>query len=160
MFRRAARPLLALLVLLDVAGCQPLGLDALRRGVLVVAILLALGVLVIVGNTIRTEIQSRRAEIEITKLVGGTDAFVRRPFLYTGIWYGFGGGLIALLLSYLVVVLMAAPIRRLSSLYGSDFALAGLGFKQGALVIGVGVLLGWLGSLTSATRHLRDIEPQ
>jgi cell division transport system permease protein len=135
-------------------------LDALRRGVLVVAILLALGVLVIVGNTIRTEIQNRRAEIEITKLVGGTDAFVRRPFLYTGIWYGFGGGLIALLLSYLVVILMAAPIRRLSSLYGSDFALAGLGLKQGAMVVGVGILLGWLGSLTSATRHLRDIEPQ
>jgi cell division transport system permease protein len=135
-------------------------LDALRRGVLVVALLLAFGVLVIVGNTIGTEIQSRRAEIEITKLVGGTDAFVRRPFLYTGIWYGLGGGLVALTVSYLVVVLMASPVRRLSGLYGSDFALAGLGLKYSLWLIGAGVILGWLGSLTAATRHLRDIEPQ
>jgi cell division transport system permease protein len=135
-------------------------LDALRRGVLVVALLLAFGVLVIVGNTIGTEIQSRRAEIEITKLVGGTDAFVRRPFLYTGIWYGLGGGLVALSVSYLVVALLASPIRRLSGLYGSDFALAGLGLRYSLWLIGIGVALGWLGSLTATTRHLRDIEPQ
>jgi cell division transport system permease protein len=135
-------------------------LDALRRGVLVVALLLAFGVMVIIGNTIRTDIQGRRAEIEITKLVGGTDAFVRRPFLYTGIWYGLGGGLVALTVSYLVVALLAGPIRRLSALYGSDFALAGLGLKYSLWLIGVGIALGWLGSLTAASRHLRDIEPQ
>jgi cell division transport system permease protein len=135
-------------------------LDALRRGVLVVALLLAFGVMVIVGNTIRTEIQGRRAEIEITKLVGGTDAFVRRPFLYTGIWYGLGGGLIALSVSYVVVALLSGPIRRLSGLYGSDFALVGLGPKYSLWLIAAGVALGWLGSLTAATRHLRDIEPQ
>ena len=67
----------------------------MRRGVFLAAVLLALGVLVIVGNTIRLEIQNRRAEIEVTKLVGGSDAFVRRPFLYTGLCYGLGGGLIA-----------------------------------------------------------------
>jgi cell division transport system permease protein len=135
-------------------------LDALRRGVLVVALLLAFGVMVIVGNTIRTEIQGRRAEIEITKLVGGTDAFVRRPFLYTGIWYGLGGGLVALTVSYLVVALMAGPVRHLSGLYGSDFALSGLGLQYSLWLIGAGVTLGWLGSLTAASRHLRDIEPQ
>jgi cell division transport system permease protein len=135
-------------------------LDALRRGVLVVALLLAFGVMVIVGNTIRTEIQGRRAEIEITKLVGGTDAFVRRPFLYTGIWYGLGGGLVALTISYLVVALMAGPVQRLSGLYGSDFALSGLGLQYSLWLIGAGVTLGWLGSLTAASRHLRDIEPQ
>jgi cell division transport system permease protein len=135
-------------------------LDALRRGVLVVALLLAFGVMVIIGNTIRTDIQGRRAEIEITKLVGGTDAFVRRPFLYTGIWYGLGGGLVALTVSYLVVALLAGPVRRLSSLYGSDFALAGLGLKYSLWLIGAGIALGWLGSLTAASRHLRDIEPQ
>jgi cell division transport system permease protein len=135
-------------------------LDALRRGVLVVALLLAFGVMVIIGNTIRTDIQGRRAEIEITNLVGGTDAFVRRPFLYTGIWYGLGGGLVALTVSYLVVALLAGPVRRLSSLYGSDFALAGLGLKYSLWLIGAGIALGWLGSLTAASRHLRDIEPQ
>jgi len=135
-------------------------LDAVRRGVLVVAILLAFGVLVIVGNTIGTEIQSRRAEIEITKLIGGTDAFVRRPFLYTGIWYGLGGGLVALSVSYLIVALMAGPISRLAGLYGSDFALEGLGLQYSLWLIGIGLALGWLGSLIAASRHLRDIEPQ
>ena len=135
-------------------------LDAVRRGVLVVAILLAFGVLVIVGNTIGTEIQARRAEIEITKLVGGTDAFVRRPFLYTGIWYGLGGGLVALTVSYLIVALMAAPISRLAGLYGSNFALEGLGPRYSLWLIGIGLALGWLGSLVASSRHLRDIEPQ
>jgi cell division transport system permease protein len=135
-------------------------LDAVRRGVLVVAILLGFGVMVIVGNTIRTEIQARRAEIEITKLVGGTDAFVRRPFLYTGIWYGLGGGVVALTVSYLIVALMAGPISRLAGLYGSDFTLAGLGPRYSFWLIGVGLALGWLGSLVAASRHLRDIEPQ
>jgi len=135
-------------------------LDAVRRGVLVVAILLAFGVLVIVGNTIGTEIQARRAEIEITKLVGGTDAFVRRPFLYTGIWYGLGGGIVALTVSYLIVALMAGPISRLAGLYGSDFVLEGLGPQYSLWLIGIGLGLGWLGSLVAASRHLRDIEPQ
>jgi cell division transport system permease protein len=135
-------------------------LDAVRRGVLVIAMLLSFGVMVIVGNTIRTEIQSRRAEIEIIKLVGGTDAFVRRPFLYTGIWYGLGGGLVALSVSYLIVALMSGPISRLAGLYGSDFALAGLGLRYSLWLIAAGLALGWLGSLVSASRHLRDIEPQ
>jgi cell division transport system permease protein len=135
-------------------------LDAVRRGALVVAILLAFGVMVIVGNTIRTEIQGRRAEIEITKLVGGTDAFVRRPFLYTGIWYGLGGGLVALTVSYVIVAMMRGPIGRLAGLYGSDFALAGLGARYSLWLIGAGIGLGWLGSLVAASRHLRDIEPQ
>ena len=70
----------------------------MRRVVLLAVGLFALGVLVIVGNTIRLEIENRRAEIEVTKLVGGSDAFVRRPFLYNGVWYGLGGGLIAWLI--------------------------------------------------------------
>jgi cell division transport system permease protein len=135
-------------------------LDTVRRVVVVVAILLAFGVTVIIGNTIRTDIQSRRAEIEITKLVGGTDAFVRRPFLYSGIWYGLGGGLVALTLSYLIVALLAGSVRHLAGLYGSNFELSGLGFKYSLWLIGVGIALGWLGSLVAASRHLRDIEPE
>ena len=67
-------------------------LDVIRRGVFLAAGLFALGILVIVGNTIRLDIENRRDEIEVTKLVGGSDAFVRRPFLYNGVWYGLGGG--------------------------------------------------------------------
>lgn len=135
-------------------------LDTLRRTVWVVALLLGFGVLITIGNTIRAEIQSRRAEIEITKLVGGTNAFVRRPFLYTGFWYGLGGGVFALGLSYLVVGLLSAPVQRLAGLYGSDFRLMGLGLEDGLLVVGSGVVLGWLGALVASTRHLREIEPQ
>lgn len=135
-------------------------LDTLRRTVWVVAILLGFGVLITIGNTIRAEIQARRAEIEITKLVGGTNAFVRRPFLYTGFWYGLGGGVLALGLSYVVVALLSGPVRRLASLYGSDFELRGLGLEDGLLVLGTGVVLGWLGALVAATRYLREVEPQ
>ena len=135
-------------------------LDVVRRGVWVVASLLGFGVLVIVGNVIRSEIQTRQAEIEVTKLVGGTDAFVRRPFLYAGLWYGVGGGLIALVVSYIVVALLSGPIHRLAGLYGSDFHLYGLEISQALAVVGASALLGWMGSLVAASRHLRDIEPR
>ena len=134
-------------------------LDTVRRGVWVVGVLLAIGVAIIVGNTIRADIQTRRAEIEITKLVGGSDAFVRRPFLYSGFWYGFGGSLLALVITLAIVALLAAPVRRLAALYGSDFRLAGLGFENSLWLLGAGVALGWLGSLLAASYHLRNVEP-
>jgi cell division transport system permease protein len=150
------------LVQLDTAWVERFNamLDALRRGVLIIALLLGFGVLIIVGNTIRADIQARRAEIEVAKLVGATDAFVRRPFLYTGAWYGLGGGVIAVAVSFAVVALLAGPVQRLAGLYGSDFRLSGLGAPDAFTVIGVGVALGWLGSLVAASRHLREIEPQ
>jgi len=134
-------------------------LDAVRRGVWVVGVLLAIGVTIIVGNTIRADIQSRRDEIEITKLVGGSDAFVRRPFLYSGFWYGFGGSLLALLITVAIVALLAVPVRRLAALYGSDFRLAGLGWENSLALLGIGIGLGWLGSLFAASYHLRKVEP-
>ena len=86
-------------------------LDVVRRIVLLAAGLFALGILVIVGNTIRLDIENRRDEIEVTKLVGGSNAFVRRPFLYNGVWYGLGGGLIAWLVVTVAVSLLADPVR-------------------------------------------------
>lgn len=135
-------------------------LDTVRRLVTMVAVLLAVGVVVIVGNTIRLDIQNRRDEIEVTKLVGGSDAFVRRPFLYCGVWYGLGGGLLAWLVVAVAVALLAGPVQRIAGLYGSSFSLTGLGFSGGAGLLGAGVLLGWLGSFVAATRHLRAIEPR
>lgn len=135
-------------------------LDIVRRIVLLAAALFALGVLVIVGNTIRLDIENRRDEIEVTKLVGGSDAFVRRPFLYSGAWYGLGGGLIAWLVVAVVILILGEPVRRIAGLYGSNYALQGLGAAGvGALVIG-GIALGWLGSYIAATRELRGIEPK
>ena len=134
-------------------------LDAVRRGVMLAGMLLAVGVMVIVGNTIRLDIQNRRDEIEVTKLVGGSDAFVRRPFLYSGFWYGLGGGLVAWLIVVLVVALLSGPASRIAGLYGSDFTLSGLDLKASLWLLGTGVDLGWLGSYLAATRHLRAIEP-
>lgn len=135
-------------------------LDTVRRMVILVAVLLAIGVVVIVGNTIRLDIQNRRDEIEVTKLVGGSDAFVRRPFLYCGFWYGLGGGLLAWIVVAVAVALLSAPVQKIAGLYGSQFSLNGLGFAGGMSVLAAGVALGWLGSYVAATRHLRAIEPR
>lgn len=134
-------------------------LEAVRRGVVLAAALLALGVMAIVGNTIRLDIQNRRAEIEVTKLVGGSDAFVRRPFLYSGVWYGIGGALIAWVVTAIVVGTLRGPVSRIAGLYGSGFELRGLGLKPTLLLLASGVVLGWIGSYVAASRHLREIEP-
>ncbi|MGH1372031.1 MAG: permease-like cell division protein FtsX [Cellvibrionaceae bacterium] len=122
--------------------------------------LLLLGVLLVIGNTIRLSIESRRDEIVIIKLVGGTDAFVRRPFLYTGFWYGLGGGVIALLLLALLLWLLAAPVASLAVSYQSDFELQGLGFFGSALLVALAAAIGWLGAWLAVSRHLGDIEPK
>ena len=134
-------------------------LDALRRAVLVVAAMLAVAVLAIVGNTVRLDIDSRRAEIEVTKLVGGSDGFVRRPFLYGGFWYGLGGGMLAVLLTEAIALALEGPVARVATAYGSSFRLAGLDAAAAIVVLGGGAVLGWLGAWLSATRHLRAIEP-
>lgn len=134
-------------------------LGAARRGILLAAGLLALGVVGIIGNTIRLDIQNRREEIEVTKLVGGSDAFVRRPFLYGGVWYGLGGAILAWGLCAMVVATLAQPIARIAGLYGSGFRLASLDFSASLILLLSGIVLGWLGSYIAATRHLRLIEP-
>jgi cell division transport system permease protein len=135
-------------------------LDVVRRVVLLAAGLFALGILVIVGNTIRLDIENRRDEIEVTKLVGGSDGFVRRPFLYNGVWYGLGGGLVAWLTVTVVIALLAEPVQRIAGLYGSRFELTGLGPEGSVALLAGAVLLGWIGSFVAATREIRGIEPR
>lgn len=130
-----------------------------RRGVLVVGALLALAVLLIVGNTIRLDIQNRREEIEVTKLIGGTDAFIRRPFLYTGFWYGIAGAVLAWLLVQIAFLLLKAPVAQLAGLYDSSFLLQPLGLGDTLWLLLAGALLGWLGSGLAVGRHLSEIEP-
>jgi cell division transport system permease protein len=134
-------------------------LDILRRVVLLTAGLLGVGVVLIVGNTIRLDILSRRAEIEVMKLVGASDGFARRPFLYSGIWYGLGGGVMALILVAIAATVLARPVDQLAGLYGSEFHLQGLGFAAGAGVLLAAIGLAWFGSWLAATRHIRAIEP-
>jgi len=134
-------------------------LDILRRVVLLTGALLGAGVVLIVGNTIRLDILNRRAEIEVMKLVGASDRFARRPFLYSGIWYGLGGGLLALGLVTLAAAVLRLPVESLAKLYGSQFHLQGLGLSMGLAVLGIAVGLAWLGSWFAATRHIRGIDP-
>lgn len=130
-----------------------------RRLATLAGLLLALGVLVIVGNTIRLDIQNRRQEIEVMKLIGGTDGFIRRPLLYSGTWYGLGGALAAVLIVQLGLWALSGPVTRLAGLYGSAFRPEGPGIAGALLLLALGAALGWLGSWISATRHLRQVEP-
>ena len=139
-------------------------LDALmqlaNRGSGLIALLLGLTVILVVGNTIRLDIENRRAEIEITKLIGGTDAFVRRPFLYTGMWYGLIGGSLAALLLIISVFILTGPSSRLAGLYESNFEPMGPGFSGTLTLLGCGMLLGLLGAALAVGRHLAAIEPR
>ena len=134
-------------------------MELVRRGVLVLGLLLGLAVLLVVGNTIRLAIQNRRQEIVVMKLVGGSDAFIRRPFLYTGFWYGLFGGLIAAVLVSLALWTLAGPVERLAGLYQSPFRLAGLSLDGLLLLLLAGIALGLAGSWLAVGRHLREIEP-
>src|SRR4029077_13169362 len=129
-------------------------LDLLKRSLWVVMTVLGLGVLAVIGNTIRLEIQHRRAEIEVTKLVGGSNAFVRRPFLYTGLFYGLGGALLAGLIVMGGLAYLHQAVRELSAQYGGSYRIAGLGPEGAGVLAGVGAVLGWLGALISTGRHL------
>jgi cell division transport system permease protein len=134
-------------------------LELLRRVTLITAVLLAAGVVAVIGNTIRLEILNRRDEIEVTKLVGGTNGFVRRPFLYAGVLYGALAGAVAWSLVAIARSTLAPAAMRLAAAYGSAFDLAGpTPTDLGWLVLG-GVLLGWMGAWLAAARQLSLIEP-
>jgi cell division transport system permease protein len=135
-------------------------LEVLRRLLLIAAALLGLGVLAVIGNTIRLEIQGRRAEIEVTKLVGGSNSFVRRPFLYTGVLYGLGGALLAWGIVAIAVAVLGDSVATLARLYGSRYVLRGPSRDDIGILLGAGAALGWLGAWISAARHLRSIEPR
>lgn len=129
------------------------------KGVVILGIMLSIGVLLVVGNTIRLAIQNRRDEIVIVKLIGGTDAFIRRPFLYTGFWYGFFGGLIAVILVFLSLLLMSSPVENLAGLYQSQFELHKMDFGTIITILVLSIGLGLGGSWIAVGRHLREIEP-
>ena len=123
-------------------------------------VLLALAVAIVIGNTIRLEINNRSVEIEVTKLVGGTDGFIRRPFLYLGLCYGLAGAIVALAVVAVALLLLRPPVRALAALYGSGFSLAGLSLRESGILLAGGAVLGWAGAGLAAARHLRAIEPK
>lgn len=150
------------IVQLDLAWVRKLHslLEILNRALWVIMSVLGLGVLAVIGNTIRLEILNRRPEIEVTKLVGGSNAFVRRPFLYTGLFYGLGGAVLAALIVVGAMAYLGQAVGDLSAQYGGNFRLSGLGSRGFLTLAGMGAALGWLGALISTGRHLRRIEPR
>jgi len=135
-------------------------LAIIERAGLTVALLLGIAVVVIVGNTIRLDIEARREEISVMKLIGAPDSFIRRPFLYTGFWYGLAGSVCALLLVGAGTLALAVPSQTLADLYGSRFGFSGLSAGGGLVLLIAGVLLGWLGAWGTVGRHLAGIQPQ
>lgn len=121
----------------------------------VVATLLGLGALLVVGNTVRLDIQGRAEEIAIVQLLGATDGFVRRPFLYLGAWYGLAAGVLAWLLVALAALALRGPLAALADSYGADTGISTLGLPGGALLLAGATALGWLGAWLAAGHQLR-----
>lgn len=130
-----------------------------QRVVYVVALLLGVGALLVVGNTVRLDIQARAEEIAVLQLLGATDGFVRRPFLYLGACYGLGAGVLALLVLLAAGRALGTPLARLVASYGSEFVLSGPGWQGLAQFLLAAVALGWLGAWLAAGHHLRLTRP-
>jgi cell division transport system permease protein len=131
-----------------------------ERFVAWLAVLLAMGVLLVIGNTIRMAIEARRDEILVAKLVGATDAWVRRPFLYTGLWYGVGGGIIAAAILFVGFTWLSAPVAQLADLYQSQFRLRGLELIESLQLVLIAGLTGLIGAWIAVARHLYIIQPR
>lgn len=126
--------------------------------VTILVLLFGLAVVVVVANTIRLDVASHAEEIEILALVGASNAFVRQPFLYTGLWYGLMGGFLAMLLLGLTMLYLGGPLGLLLETYGTLYSLRGLGISSTLLVLLCGGLLGWLGAWISVQRYLRRLK--
>ena len=135
---------------------------ALRIGqllVLLLGIMLAIALIAITFNTIRLQILTRRDEIEVSKLIGATNPFIRRPFLYFGSVQGLAGGAGAWLVVTVAVEVLNLGLAELAGLYGTNLRLQGLGLGQSAALLAAAGALGWLGAWLSVSRHLSQIEP-
>ena len=135
-------------------------LEIVQQAILIGAGLLGAAIIVVIGNTIRLEIQNRRDEIEVTKLIGASNAFVRRPFLWSGFWFGLFGSLFALGLVQYGLYLLRPTVARLAGLYDSGVSMLTLDLRDSLLIIAIGVTLGLAGSWLAAARHMRSIEPK
>ncbi len=149
-------------VQLDSAWARRLGALAgtARLAITLLAALLAFGLVAITFNTIRLQILTQRAEIEISKLIGATDAFIRRPFFYLGALQGLAGGVVALAILWGSLAALNTGVKELAESYGSGFRLAFLGTGDALAVVLFSGALGWFGAYLSASRYLLEIEPQ
>ena len=134
-------------------------LEIAKRSVAIITILFACAVLLIIGNTIRLDIQNRYQEIIVTKLIGATNAFIRRPFLYGGVWYGLLGGLTSWIIVELGYLAISGPLDQLKLLYQADLNFATFSLHDFIILLSSSTLLGLAGSWIAVARHLNQIEP-
>lgn len=135
-------------------------IDVGKRGVYILATLLSIAILLVIGNTIRLTIFNKREEILVTKLIGATNRFIRRPFLYTGFWYGLFGATMAWLLVAVLLGLLKGPFDELARLYDSQFSVGALDGQSLIFLFLTGIFLGLLGSWLAVGRHMQAIEPK
>ena len=129
------------------------------RIIFLITISLGLASVFVISNMVRMAIENRREEIVVIKLVGGSNAFIRRPFLYIGLWYGFGGGILASIQLALAEVFLSSQIHVLFVSYKIDFVFASLGVMEAVNIAILGGLLGIIGAWGATIRHVPLIEP-
>jgi len=134
-------------------------IEIARRSVAIITLLFACAVLLIIGNTIRLDIQNRYQEIIVTKLIGATNAFIRRPFLYGGVWYGLLGGLTSWIIVEIGFLAISGPLNRLNLLYQADLVFVTFSLHDFIILLSSSTLLGLAGSWIAVARHLNQIEP-
>jgi cell division transport system permease protein len=147
---------------LDIQWLQRLNsiVRLMQESVYTLGVLLLSAVVLIIGNTIRLSIMNKREEIEVMKLVGATESFIQRPFLYTGIWYGFFGGFVAFLVLEVMLWWLGSAITRVAESYNNSFVLQGLSFGEFGYLMLIAISLGFCGSLFSVKRYVSQIEPE
>lgn len=121
--------------------------------------LLASAVVLVIANTLRLAMHNRHEEIQILKLVGATDPYIARPFLYSGIWYSLGGAILAILFVNIFMLSLSLAVKQLASTYQMHYPITGLTVKQAYLIVVISIFLGWLGAKLSVNKQLASIEP-
>ncbi len=129
-----------------------------RAAVTILVLLFGVAVVVVVANTIRLDVAARADEIEVLSLVGAWPSFIRQPFLYSGLWYGLLGGIMAMILVNLALEYLDGPLSRFLASYGESASLVGLGLGQTLALLGVGALLGLVGAYLAVRRHLLELQ--
>jgi len=135
-------------------------MQIMQRAGLLLAVLLSFAVLFITGNSIRLELQNRRDEVLVAKLVGATHSFIQRPFLYTGFWLGFGAGVVAWLMVACMTLVLHGPVERLSTQYDRAFGITYLGIADALVMVGLASLLGVFGAWIVLQQQLAQIKPE
>jgi cell division transport system permease protein len=135
-------------------------MELAERGVTVLSLLLSIAVLFITGNTIRLELHNRREEVVIAKLIGATNAFIQRPFLYVGFWYGLLAGIFAWFIDTVMMLVLRQPVEKLSALYDGQFQVLFFGYAESFSLLAIAALLGVTGSWIVLVYQLRKLNPQ